>query len=479
MDYKHNLQCVWFRHDLRTIDNPALQAAIENQQPTFALFIYSESQWKKHNKAPIQIDLIKRRLVKLKKELEQLNIPLIVISSPLFSEIPAKITALFSELSVNALFANKEYEHDERLRDTQVCESLLNTNCSFFDAKCILPVGTIINRTQQPYKVFTPFKKAWKASFYQQQLHITKTGKSVLCDPKLIKKLSLNNDNSFAFSSSNESGSWPVSTKEIIDILRQFCRQKVSQYHNNRDYPEIQGTSQLSPYLAIGAISAKQCALRLHLEANYELNQGEDIWLDELIWREFYTHLLHFYPNLSKNQAFLSYDKYIKWDNNLDNFERWCKGETGFPIVDAAMKQLNTTGWMHNRLRMITASFLVKDLHIDWRWGEQYFMSKLIDGDFASNNGGWQWCASVGCDSSPYFRIFNPITQGKKFDTDCTFIKHWLPELKALSNKEIHHPNPAPLLKSDNYPDQIVDHAQQRIKVIEVYKQAKQLDIAS
>lgn len=143
------------------------------------------------------------------------------------------------------------------------------------------------------------------------------------------------------------------------------------------------------------------------------------------------------------------------------------------------MKQLNTTGWMHNRLRMITASFLVKDLHIDWRWGEQYFMSKLIDGDFASNNGGWQWCASVGCDSSPYFRIFNPITQGKKFDADCTFIKHWLPELKALSNKEIHHPNPAPLLKSDNYPDQIVDHAQQRIKVIEVYKQAKQLDIAT
>lgn len=479
MDYKPTMQCVWFRTDLRLADNPALSAALANQAPTVAIFVASESQWQQHNKASIQIDLIKRRLLELEKELHALNIPLLVLSCPWFKDVPLQLHTLCNDLGILHLFANKEYEADELRRDADAVTQLSDVQCAFYDAKCAVEVGKVLNKTHQPYKVFTPFKKAWREYFYQHFPTIEKVTASVQLSTPQLNSLQRYSEKNFTNSISNESKAWSVSNKTILNTMRQFCREKSQQYDDQRDYPAIEGTSQLSPYLAIGAISAKQCILRLHLEANNQLTQGQEIWLDELIWREFYTHLLHFYPLLSKNHAFLSFDKYIQWNNDNNKFEQWCNGETGFPIVDAAMKQLNNTGWMHNRLRMITASFLVKDLHIDWRWGEQYFMSKLIDGDFASNNGGWQWCASVGCDSTPYFRIFNPTTQSERFDNNGVFIKHWLPELTELRGKLLHQPNSKPLLKPDSYLVPIIEHSVQRLKTLDIYKQAKAQDVAS
>lgn len=479
MDYKPTTQCVWFRTDLRIADNPALSAALANQEPTIALYVVSEAQWKKHHKSSIQIDLIKRRLLELEKELQEINVPLIIVSCPWFKNTSEQLTMLCNDLDITHLFANKEYEADELARDADVRSQLTNIESHFYNAKCAVTVGKIINKTQKPYKVFTPFKKAWRAYFYQHFPTIEKVIPSVPLSEQQLNTLTPYLDSKFTSSMNNESKVWPVSNTAILKKMRLFCREKSQDYHDQRDYPAIDGTSQISPYLAIGALSAKQCILRLHLEANNQLSQGQEIWLDELIWREFYTHLLYFFPSLSKNHAFLDFEKHIQWNNKQDQFEQWCNGETGYPIVDAAMKQLNTTGWMHNRLRMITASFLVKDLHIDWRWGEQYFMSTLIDGDFASNNGGWQWCASVGCDSSPYFRIFNPTTQSERFDNNGVFIKYWLPNLTALLGKQLHQPSVKPLLKPDNYVDPIVDHSVQRLKTLELYKQAKIRDVAS
>lgn len=211
-----------------------------------------------------------------------------------------------------------------------------------------------------------------------------------------------------------DSQSWPVDFETIRNQLRDFCREQVQNYHQLRDFPAREGTSVLSPYLAIGALSARQCVARLYRESSMgALSEGAQVWLSELIWREFYQHLVAIEPNISKSRDFHEWGSRLEWWNDNEKFQRWCEGTTGYPIVDAAMRQLNQTGWMHNRLRMIVASFLTKNLHIDWRWGERYFMSKLIDGDYAANNGGWQWCASTGCDGQPYFRIFNPVSQGR------------------------------------------------------------------
>ena len=220
----------------------------------------------------------------------------------------------------------------------------------------------------------------------------------------------------------------------IRDRLRDFCRERVQDYDRKRDIPGEPGTSRLSAALAIGLLSPRQCLARLQAEqetAN-ESASGPHVWLSELIWREFYQHVAFHFPRVVKGRAFKEETDAIRWRDDEADFQAWCEGRTGFPIVDAGMRQLKQTGWMHNRLRMITASFLVKDLHIDWRRGERYFMSQLIDGEFASNNGGWQWAASTGTDAAPYFRVFNPTTQGKRFDPEGHFIRQYVPELLSL-----------------------------------------------
>nr|WP_305418007.1 FAD-binding domain-containing protein [Photobacterium leiognathi] len=274
-----------------------------------------------------------------------------------------------------------------------------------------------------------------------------------------------------------ESVLWPVDEEAILQRLDTFCVTKAQDYHQQRDFPAIDGTSCLSPFLAIGALSARQCVYQLlqyfphALEVNKE--DGAFTWLNEIIWREFYGHLLHRYPELSKNHPFQYYTQYVRWQDDPTLLKAWQDGKTGFPIVDAAMRQLRATGWMHNRLRMITASFLTKDLLCDWRAGEQWFMQHLIDGDFASNNGGWQWAASTGTDSQPYFRVFNPTLQGQRFDPKGDFIRTWVKELAKVPDKYIHTPHQWDSSGFLDYPLPIVDHKEARLLAIEAFKQAK------
>jgi deoxyribodipyrimidine photo-lyase len=264
--------------------------------------------------------------------------------------------------------------------------------------------------------------------------------------------------------------------KRAIAQLRQFCQQAASDYEQQRDYPAIEGTSRLSASLATGGLSPRQCLNRLLVEQPKALEGGAgSVWLNELIWREFYRHLMTWYPALCRYQPFIRWTDRVQWQNNAAHLQAWQTGNTGYPIVDAAMRQLNATGWMHNRLRMITASFLVKDLLIDWRKGEQYFMSQLIDGDLAANNGGWQWAASTGTDAAPYFRIFNPTTQGEKFDRDGEFIRRWVPELHEVPGKAIHDPWTwaEKVQVTLDYPRPIVDHKQARLATLAAYEAAR------
>ncbi|WP_394246307.1 deoxyribodipyrimidine photo-lyase [Vibrio profundi] len=468
------MNIVWFRRDLRTIDNTALIRASETGQPTVALFIATPEQWRKHHLAPIQADLIARRLTDLSEELALLNIQLVYREVNDFSDVPQLFTELAAQLSIEHVFANKEYEVNEQKRDQSVASVLNHLGASFqsFDDKCVFAPTSILNKQGQYFKVFTPFKRAWLARFQPP----------MISKPQLLPEVELplqarqwvwSESTEFTYPKVSSEG-WVTNSHQIIEQLRAFCTDEVKAYKTQRDFPYLDSTSRLSAYLAIGALSVRQCIARLYYnQSNGEPTEGEQTWLSELIWREFYQHLLVFEPKLSKGIGFVSWEANITWPGQSEWFEKWKRGETGYPIVDAAMKQLNTTGWMHNRLRMIVASFLTKDLHIDWRWGEAYFMSKLIDGDYAANNGGWQWCASTGCDGQPYFRIFNPTSQGEKFDPEGDFVKHWIPALHDVPKKWVHQPWNSENAHMLDYPSPIVDHKAERALTLTLYKEAK------
>ncbi len=264
-----------------------------------------------------------------------------------------------------------------------------------------------------------------------------------------------------------------------MEKLKKFASDHIDRYKSDRDFPGIPGTSQQSVYLTTGVISPRQC-LHIAIEANNgKLDgglAGPTCWISELIWREFYVHVLEAFPRVCKHRAFKPATDRISWSHDDNMFERWKTGTTGVPIVDAAMRQLNQTGWMHNRLRMVAAMYLTKDLFIDWRWGERYFMQNLVDGFLASNNGGWQWSASTGTDAAPYFRIFNPVSQSRSYDPEGTFIRTYCPELAGLNSDEIHDPysdatGVAPLRRSKlDYPAPIVDHRAARERVLAAFK---------
>ncbi len=267
---------------------------------------------------------------------------------------------------------------------------------------------------------------------------------------------------------------WPVADQYAFELLNEFIEDHLADYKTDRDFPALDGTSQLSPYLNIGMLSIRECvqALFTSSQGYFQLEDiGQQTWLDELLWREFYQHSLHDFPKVSKHQPFKDNTKTVAWRDAPEDLIAWQQGQTGIPIVDAGMRQLLATGWMHNRVRMITAMFLSKNLLIDWRLGEAWFMQHLIDGDLAANNGGWQWCASTGMDAAPYFRIFNPVSQSQKFDPQGNYIRQWAPELTHLDSKSIHDPyakNPA--LELD-YPKPIVDLKQSRARAIAAFKQ--------
>lgn len=470
---------IWFRDDLRTVDNTALNHAIETGLPVIALFVATPMQWHEHHVAAIQIDFIHRRLRVLKQQLAELNIPLQVMQCNDFSESVDAIAEYCHQHKVVHVFVNKQYPLNEQLRDEKLGVLLAQSGIkqSLFDDNYVLEPETILNREGELFKVFTPYRNAWIKRFSAEPSYPVTTNKEVALSDTTSAMLADSTDIQSLGYPVIESVLWPVDEEAILQRLDTFCVTKAQDYHQQRDFPAIDGTSCLSPFLAIGALSARQCVYQLlqHFPHALEVNKedGAFTWLNEIIWREFYGHLLHRYPELSKNHPFQDYTQYVRWQDNPTLLKAWQDGKTGFPIVDAAMRQLRATGWMHNRLRMITASFLTKDLLCDWRAGEQWFMQHLIDGDFASNNGGWQWAASTGTDSQPYFRVFNPTLQGQRFDPKGDFIRTWVKELAKVPDKYIHTPHQWDSSGSLDYPLPIVDHKEARLLAIEAFKQAK------
>ncbi|ELB2075636.1 deoxyribodipyrimidine photo-lyase [Vibrio parahaemolyticus] len=468
---------VWFRRDLRTLDHTALKAALDTGQPVVACFVATPEQWQEHHMAPMQADLIARRLEHVHQELTELNIPLLYKEVPRFDDCTKVICDWADKLNAMAVMVNINYEVNEVELDRKVSQALDNRGVEFhaFHDKCVHAPTTVLNKQGEYFKVFTPFKRAWLQKFSLPTVSKPQKQNELPSDQLAAVKQD-GFDADFTFSYPRESSeAWCASTNDILKQLRTFARERSDGYQMKRDFPAIDGTSQLSPYLAIGALSPRQCIARLYAENSQpDLSEGKATWLSEIIWREFYQHLLVFEPKLVKGRGFIDWEDKIQWSYDEQAFKCWKTGTTGYPIVDAAMRQLNQTGWMHNRLRMIVASFLTKDLHIDWRWGEEYFMSKLVDGDFAANNGGWQWSASTGCDGQPYFRIFNPISQGEKFDSDGQFVRHWVPEIKSVPNKFVHKPWTWEGFSLLEYHKPMVDHKVEREITLRLFKSAKE-----
>jgi deoxyribodipyrimidine photo-lyase len=474
------LLLLWFRNDLRTHDNPALnfflnqvrQAEFPRSEiPYKAVFFISEKQWRIHNWSSIKIDFIKRHAYALVDDLAQLNIELEIVEVSVFSAQIKYLSDYCAHNNITSVIANSEVEINEQQRDKTCIE--LGIPLKLFEADVIVPKGKIFNKSGEMYKVFTPFKKAWLR--YVREHGFEYLGREVPQNPVNLLTNTIQENKSEVLSTSDApSNRWPLASVMEKEVYPHFIQEKLALYHEQRDIPSIKGTSGLSPYLAIGAISPRYLLFVL-LNHYPDLLTASDSpkfsWLNELIWREFYRNLLFHFPKLCKNQCFKDKYKHTAWHNNLPYFKAWCEGKTGYPLVDAAMRQLNQTGWMHNRLRMVVASFLTKHLLIDWRWGEQYFMEHLIDGDLAANNGGWQWAASTGCDAQPYFRIFNPTRQSERFDPKGDFIRKYLSELKEIPDKDIHTPHRF-IEKSnlDIYWPTIVEHKEARLMALDFYK---------
>ncbi|MBV4534472.1 deoxyribodipyrimidine photo-lyase [Pseudomonas urmiensis] len=468
------MQLIWLRSDLRIDDNSALSAACA-RGPTIALWIASPGQWLEHDDAPCKVDFWLRNLRELRHSLEQLNIPLLIRKTATWQQVPHVLLEVCREHQVEAVHWNEEYGINEQRRDEAV-QALLDQSAvstSTYLDQLLLRPGTVLTRSGHYFQVFGQFKRACL-----ERLH---HGLPALAHKVNAQApLAIANDpiphqiEGFEAPPLTLREHWPAGEAEAQRRLAAFIEDVVEDYPQLRDLPAEPGTSQLSPYLAAGVISPRQC-LHAALSANRgELDSGSSgvqTWINELLWREFYKHILVGYPQVSRHRPFRAHTEALPWRDAPEDLKAWQEGRTGFPLIDAAMRQLLETGWMHNRLRMIVAMFLSKNLLIDWRQGERYFMRHLIDGDLAANNGGWQWSASTGTDSVPYFRIFNPVTQSQRFDPKGRFIRHWLPQLKGLDEKTIHLPvKSADLFATHSYQSPIVDLASSRQRALEAFK---------
>ncbi len=473
-------QLIWFRQDLRVRDHAALWHACQ-QGNSIALVILSPDQWKQHDDAPIKISFYLRQLKKLQEELAALHIPLVIQVIPYWKDIAKFISDFSKKYNIENVYANIEMGVNELKRDKTVQDSLNkgSKELFLFHDRTIFPLRSIRNKSEQPYQVFSAFKKVCYSkldtSGLPQCYPLPNKQTKVPTDLLELENTNLAEIEKLFCSSitTEQQDLWPVGESYALEQLDHFIEDSVSHYKVERDFPHLTGTSKLSPYLNIGILSIRQClqALFRSQHGNFHLtNEGQQIWLDELIWREFYQHILFDFPYVSKHIPFKKDTQKIQWNHNPEHLTAWQTGQTGIPIVDAGMRQLLQTGWMHNRVRMITAMFLCKNLLIDWRIGEQWFMQHLIDGDLAANNGGWQWCASTGTDAVPYFRIFNPISQSQKFDPNGDYIRTWVKELAHLDNKSIHDPYSASKSLRLNYPKPIVDLKETRLKAIETFK---------
>ena len=451
--YKKGL--VWIRRDYRLTDNTALINAVKQCDTIIICFIYDKDILNKLKANDQRIPFIMNSIREIDNDLTKFNTSLIVKYG-----IPKEeIVKIVNKYEINALFYNRDYEPYAKKRDNEVKKELSIPIYTFKDS-VIHEKSEIKTNNNGYYTVFTPYKNKW-----------LNTKKSYNSDIKL------NENNFFKFSenSSVHEDRWydllgfnskksylKGGRKAGLKQLQDFTH-LIHEYDQKRDFPSLNQTSKLSPYLRFGCISIRECVQF----ANQFSSVGAKIWLSEIIWRDFYQMVCDTFPECDKKAIKPIYDK-IKWEGKESWFNTWTQGKTGFPIIDAAMRELNNTGLMHNRCRMITASFLCKTLLIDWRQGEKYFAEKLLDFEFASNNGGWQWSSSSGCDAQPYFRIFNPYSQSEKFDSNGDYIRKYCPELADLSNKEIHNP---PTL--DNYPKPIVNYKEMRERALNMYSVVK------
>lgn len=430
------LSIFWFRRDLRLEDNTALFWALSENKVLLPIFIFDpEILNQLENKSDRRVDFIHQALLRIHLRLIKQGSGLRILhKAPLDA-----FKQLEKEFSIQSVYCNTDYEPYAKQRDEQIQKFLQSKSIQFksYKDQCIFERNEVLKDNGSPYTVFTPYSKKWKAKL----------------NPSFLKELNAE----MFFSNFYTAKQCDFPELKAIGFLKTDIRlnpnsdvsdELLNNYKQKRDFPELEGTSKLSIYLRFGIVSIRKLVAKA---------MGiSETWLNELIWREFYMMILWHFPHAA-SQAFKPAYNQLQWRNNEKEFELWCKGLTGFPIVDAGMRELNKTGFMHNRVRMIVSSFLVKDLLIDWRWGEAYFASHLNDFDLSANNGGWQWAAGTGCDAAPYFRIFNPTEQQKKFDPNFNYIKKWIPEFGT-----------------EQYPAAIVEHAQARKRALEMYKKTLQ-----
>ena len=423
----------WFRRDLRLDDNAGLYHALKKGMPVLPIFIFDKNILDKlEDKNDGRVEFIHQAILNLNEKLIELG-----SSIKVFYSTPEKVFKdLTKEYTIQSVFTNHDYEPYADERDGAVKDFLSKHKIEVKNYKdhFIFEKEELTKDDGKPYTIFTPYSRKWK-------LRLTDFHVKAYPNKKYFKYFI--QTKTFDIPTLNEMG---FEKSELEFPLTTISKSIVTNYKEQRDFPAIKGTSKLSVHLRFGTVSIRALAKQALV-----LNET---WLNELIWRDFYMMILYHFPHSAKNSFKPQYDR-IEWRNNESEFKAWCEGKTGFPIVDAGMRELNKTGFMHNRVRMIVASFLVKDLLIDWRWGEAYFAKKLLDFDLSANNGGWQWAAGSCCDAAPYFRVFNPTEQTKKFDPKYEYIKKWIPEFNTAK-----------------YPKPIVDHATARLRVLAVYKEA-------
>lgn len=395
------ISIVWFRRDLRLEDNSALDAALETGLPVLTVFMFDVNIIEELPVNDPRITFIYDNLTNIHQKLRKSGSSLLVRKGD-----PVKILdELTSKYNIDSVYINRDYEPYAIKRD-QKAESLLRKKgiaLKYFKDQVIHEGEEVLKDDGKPYTVYTPYKNKWLKNFYKIKIQLP----SYFGQGKFLQT-------SFPFPSLKELGF----SRSAIKV-REYDFSALDQYPNNRDIPSKDATSHLGPHLRFGTISIRQVISHL--------SPGDEMFLSELIWREFFMQILYYFPHVEHSNFRSKYDG-IKWRNNETEFKKWCKGQTGYPIVDAGMRQLNETGYMHNRVRMITAGFLCKHLLTDWRWGEAYFAGKLLDYELSSNNGNWQWAAGTGCDAAPYFRVFNPHQQVKKFDKNLEYVRKWVPE---------------------------------------------------
>lgn len=431
---KQEVNLVWLRRDLRLHDHAALYHALKAGLPVVPLFIFDRHILDKlEDKDDRRVTFIHQAIAALKSSLQQMGTDIEVH----YGTPEAIFPLLLEKYNVRKVFVNHDYEPYALRRDSTIAAILKQHGVEMYSYKdqVIFEKDEVLKDDGKPYTVFTPYSRKWKAKlndFYLRSYPTEKYFSAFLRMPAL------------PLITLEEMGFIPVQQTFPSPVVKE---ELLRRYKEQRDYPAIEGTSRLSVHLRFGTISIRELAKKA-----LALNES---FLNELIWRDFYHMILWHFPHVGEGKAFKREYDAIQWRNNPDEFEKWCKGETGYPIVDAGMRELNATGFMHNRVRMIVASFLTKHLLIDWRWGEAYFARKLLDFDLAANNGGWQWAAGSGCDAAPYFRIFNPYTQTQKFDPQLKYIRKWVPEFEQF-----------------NYPKPIESHEEARKRCLQVYNAA-------